>query len=297
MPALITNLVKNWPKAIAHLASFDLLIEVIDARAPQASTQVLGKKILELKNVLQIGYFSFTDFTSNANLTNWQQFWKRKKVFFIPVNFFVNQKIGDLIRILITRGLLTLDDDKVIKIAIVGTPNSGKRTLIYKIHQERINFKANNWNLFLDKIMKKNWISKAIVYKKQEYQIKIADTPPVLNPHVLNDQNLQNHLYMLKKIDPPLEALVNFASRTFVQLLKLNRITINKIYGLNITSAQFKQGLSSEEIINFFEIIAVRRGLNPSDENFDLNNIFTLFLQDLAKGFIKPLILEEVGDA
>ena len=278
---------KKLQKVSQLAAQADLIIEVIDARIPISTADLLNYNDAALKGIPRIIYFSFKDIANPVWNQAWQNFYNQQNRFVVPDHFFDKHNIEDLIKLLQKEAIMPNDSHqqshKPQTIVTIGAPRVGKKTLINKL--KGLHHRIPNRSL-LDKITHKNTLHQITD------TIKVWDTIPVLKANLKELPQQILNLKILNKINIGETSIMALATQAFVSLFKYNFKSLNKAYNLNITPAQASKVLQPEVLNRYINMIAVNRGLNNEFNNIDGTQVFIKFHQDIKNNFIKNFSLE-----
>ena len=169
------HMAKTKNEIISILKIIDLVIEVIDARVPYSSKNIMFDEIL--KNKKRLIVLSKTDLADKTQTEKWNKYYSKNHeiitldLFSSKTKDFITKKINEIMRDKISiwkeKGIVR----RKIKIAIVGLPNVGKSTLINRLANKKITEVKNIPG-----------VTKNLSWIKINDDFDLLDTPGVLYP-------------------------------------------------------------------------------------------------------------------
>lgn len=260
-----------------RLKIIDVIIELLDARAPLASRNDV---LLDLtKNKKRLVVLTKCDLADDKITRLWMEFFKKQGAFVVTLDQ-SNKKLLESLKDSIEE-LGAEKQEKLIKkgmkpqpirAMIVGIPNVGKSTLINRIAQKRAASVQNTPG----HTRAQQWI-------KVNKDFELLDTPGILPPNYSNPTNAINLALLgsIKETILPLDELgdklLDFLKENYADFLKA-RFQI-----------EFKNDEENYEILTK---IAQRRGLITNKE-FDIGRANILVLKEFKDGLIGKISLEK----
>lgn len=259
-----------------RLKIIDVIIELLDARAPLASR---NEVLLDLtKNKKRLVVLTKCDLADDKITRLWIEFFKKQGTFVVTLDQnnkklleYLKASIGELgaekQEKLMKKGM----KPQPIRAMIVGIPNVGKSTLINRIAQKRAASVQNTPGH-----------TKAQQWIKVNKDFELLDTPGILPPNYSNPTTAINLALLgsIKETILPLDELgdklLDFLKANYADYLKA-RFQI-----------EFKNDEANYEILTK---IAQRRGLITNKE-FDIGRANILVLKEFKEGLIGRISLE-----
>lgn len=264
----------------------DLVIEVLDARAPFASQNLNFRKILKTKPVLyaiakadladpQVTKQWITTLTEQGN-----------NIFIIDHN---NKNIvKELIVAIEHSAKAKIDKDKargfinsLINVLVIGIPNVGKSTLINKLIKDK-SVKVGN----------KPGVTRGIQTLILNKYITLMDTPGVLPSKFASDNVAINlcGIYSIKEeVYPREEIAIKLMQNIYNHYSNL----IEKKFRL---ANSFAKPISEEDCYIVFATIAQHNGWILAENTPDLERVMQAFIRDLANGEVGRVSFERPSE-
>ncbi len=207
----------HMKKALNNIESklklVDVIVEILDARAPKSSRNFLFKEFAPSKKRLFV--FSKKDLADEIMMKNWAFAMTKTQNTVIFADLNNNNDIKNIIKNIETLGQENLKKDyekglkrKAIRVLIIGIPNVGKSTLINRI----IGKKKVNVENRPGKTRSEQWI-------KVNERFELLDTPGVL-PMNYEDQDVAKKLAMLGSIKESILPISNLVDE-IINFLKI----------------------------------------------------------------------------
>lgn len=261
-----------------NLKKVDVVLELIDARAPKASENPMIPELIGDKPRILI--FNKGDLADPRGNNRWMDYYKSKKINVVSVNSNTGKGIGDLLDEVdkVMEGKRAKDKDKGIiseqvRAMIIGIPNVGKSTLINSL-ASRKSAKTGN----------KPGITRTNQWIKVENRMLLLDTPGVLWPKFESEELALNLAYIgsikdevIPKDDVALK-LIEKLGREYPKLLE----------------ERFNISLKENPLENMEEI-AKKRGAIMRGNEIDYSRVTDIILDEFRKGTIGRITLEKVN--
>jgi len=260
-----------------RLKIIDVIIELLDARAPLASR---NEVLLDLtKNKKRLVVLTKCDLADDKITRLWIEFFKKQGTFVVTLDQsnkklleYLKASIGELGAEKQEKSIKKGMKPQPIRAMIVGIPNVGKSTLINRIAQKRAASVQNTPGH-----------TKAQQWIKVNKDFELLDTPGILPPNYSNPTNAINLALLgsIKETILPLDELgdklLDFLKENYIDFLKA-RFQI-----------EFKNDETNYEILTK---IAQRRGL-LTNKVFDIGRANMLVLKEFKEGLIGKISLEK----
>jgi len=259
-------------KAAETMEFTDVVIEVLDARAPAASQNPIIKELGAARQRVNLKILNKADLADPKVTDQWIQYFnklpKTKAIAISCKNANETKKILTLCLSLAPHRGSTL---KPLRMMIMGVPNVGKSTLM---------------NAILNKRIAKVGDEPAITKQQQRHQINdhmiLIDTPGMMWPKIENEMDsyilaanyaIGKNAYFEEEVA---EKLAGILLSRYPELLKSR-------YALESTSI---------DSIDLLEYISEKRNLKLKDKSYDLLKASTVLLNDYRQNKLGRISLE-----
>lgn len=271
------HMVKATREIIERLKVIDVIIEIVDSRAPISSKNPFLEDVTNSKKRLLV--FSKKDLTDDNKINMFENYYQDKNYDTILAN--LNDK-KDILEIIKKVQFLGKDrQEKYLKrgmkpqplrVMIIGIPNVGKSTLINKLTRKNAASVQNTPGH-----------TRAQQWVRINENFELLDTPGILPPHY-EDKTYSLHLALIGSIKENILPIEDLYDYLIEFLLKEYPSSLNKRYGVDET-------LSIHEITNE---IAKRRGLLLKGNEYDEEKTKKLVLKEFKEGIITPVIIDKL---
>ena len=258
----------------------DIVIELVDARAPYSSKNPMIDEIT--KNKPRLIVLTKKDMADDQYTKQWVQYYEKCGYQAMSVNlknFNEYQKVIEKCRVVLkdkmekekARGL----KPRAIRAMVLGIPNVGKSTFINKLANRKATVTGN-----------KPGVTKAQQIIRIAKDFELFDTPGVLWPK-LDDEHVAKNIALLGSIKQsilPLDDLfieaMRYLSKHYPELLK-------ERYQLEIDEND------PDWIIHTFDHIAKIRKIKPLHGETDYDRVMELFFSEVNDGSIGKITWED----
>ena len=259
-----------------NLKLVDIVLEIIDARIPESSRNPMLDDILKDKPRMII--MNKSDLADPKENQRWINKFKNDGVIALPMNSKEKINVGkiyDMARKILADKFKKYEEKEIenpiIRMMIVGVPNSGKSTFINNVAQRKGARVGNRPGV----TQTKQWI-------KTNSNLQLLDTPGVLWPKF--DDRTGLHLSYTNAIK---DEILNIEDLTLYFLRELAESypeNLKERYGVD----------PSMEAIDIYEAIAKRHGAIIAGGDFDYTRTATIILNDFRTGKLGRITLEKI---
>lgn len=259
-----------------NLKLVDIVLEIIDSRIPESSRNPMLDDILKDKPRMII--MNKSDLADPKENQRWINKFKNDGIIALPMNSKEKINVGkiyDMAREILADKFKKYEEKEIenpiIRMMIVGVPNSGKSTFINNVAQRKGARVGNRPGV----TQTKQWI-------KRNSNLQLLDTPGVLWPKF--DDRTGLHLSYTNAIK---DEILNIEDLTLYFLRELAEEypeNLKERYGVDPTM----------EAIDIYEAIAKRRGAIIAGGDFDYTRTATIILNDFRTGKLGRITLEKI---
>ena len=259
-----------------NLKQVDIVLEIIDARIPESSRNPMLDDILKDKPRMII--MNKSDLADPKENQRWINRFKNDGIIALSMNSKEKINVGkiyDMAREILADKFKKYEEKEIenpiIRMMIVGVPNSGKSTFINNVAQRKGARVGNRPGV----TQTKQWI-------KTNSNLQLLDTPGVLWPKF--DDRTGLHLSYTNAIK---DEILNIEDLTLYFLRELAESypeNLKERYGVD----------PSMEAIDIYEAIAKRRGAIIAGGDFDYTRTATIILNDFRTGKLGRITLEKI---
>ena len=258
-------------KEIARsLSSIDVIIEILDARAPYSSSNPVIDKIVKEKPVIKL--LNKSDLSDPLDTKKWQQYYNKSEYQnSIAINAMTSESKNEIVNLI--SQLSERKEGKNTLTMVVGIPNVGKSSVI---------------NMLAGKKIARTGNEPAITKGQQKINLRngimLIDTPGILWPKI-EDPESGLKLAALGSIrntavgyDEIAIYIIKFLMQKYPDYLK----------------ARYKIDLLSQDEHEIIELLAKKRGCLSKGGKIDLTKISEIIADDLRKGAYGQITLESI---
>ena len=256
-------------KEIARsLSSIDVIIEILDARAPHSSSNPVIDRIVKEKPVIKL--LNKSDLSDPYHTQKWQQYFNESEYQnSIAINAMKSDSKNEIVNLI--SKLSERKEGKNTLTMVVGIPNVGKSSVI---------------NMLAGKKIAKTGNEPAITKGQQKINLRngimLIDTPGILWPKI-EDPESGLKLAALGSIrntavgyDEIAIYIIKFLMQKYPDYLK----------------ARYKIDLLSQDEHEIIELLAKKRGCLSKGGKIDLTKISEIIADDLRRGAYGQITLE-----
>lgn len=256
-------------KEIARsLSSIDVIIEILDARAPHSSSNPVIDKIVKEKPVIKL--LNKSDLSDPYHTQKWQQYFNKSEYQnSIAINAMTSESKNEIVNLI--SKLSERKEGKNTLTMVVGIPNVGKSSVI---------------NMLAGKKIARTGNEPAITKGQQKINLRngimLIDTPGILWPKI-EDAESGLKLAALGSIrntavgyDEIAIYIIKFLMQKYPDYLK----------------ARYKIDLLSQDEHEIIELLAKKRGCLSKGGKIDLTKISEIIADDLRRGAYGQITFE-----
>lgn len=270
------HMAKTKKQIIEDLKLIDIVVEVLDARIPLASTNPDMQEYISQKN--RIIVLNKADLADEKRTKEWIDYYKKNGILAIPISATTNSGIKNVVTE-IRKEYEKIKDKyvkkgrigKAIRVMILGIPNVGKSTFINTLCKRSA-----------AKVGNKPGVTKQKQWIKIADNIELMDTPGMLWPK-LDNKEYAIHLAYIGTIGE--NAVDNEEiAYNLVGYLKEN-------YAENI-KARYNVDIEGKDTMQIIEEIARKRGAIISGGEINLEKISNIILNEFQSGKLGRITIE-----
>lgn len=259
------------------LKLIDIVIEIVDSRAPNSSKNKFLEKLT--KNKKRIIVMSKKDLADPNLLKKWEEKYRNEGYYPVPCNLNNNQDINEILKAIQIVGKEKVDRDirrgmkpQPIRVMVIGIPNVGKSTLINRLSKRGSASTANTPG----HTRSQQWI-------RVDKSLELLDTPGILPPHYDSQKDAIN-LALIGSMKLETISVSDLVNELLVFLRKNHLDKVKERYSLENVNSDY----------DILEGIARRRGLLLSQGQYDLEKAEILLLKEFKEGLIVKTIIDEL---
>ena len=250
------------------LSSIDVIIEILDARAPHSSSNPVIDKIVKEKPVIKL--LNKSDLSDPLDTKKWQQYFNKSEYQnSIAINAMTSESKNEIVNLI--SQLSERKEGKNTLTMVVGIPNVGKSSVI---------------NMLAGKKIAKTGNEPAITKGQQKINLRngimLIDTPGILWPKI-EDPESGLKLAALGSIrntavgyDEIAIYIIKFLMQKYPDYLK----------------ARYKIDLLSQDEHEVIELLAKKRGCLSKGGKIDLTKISEIIVDELRTGIFGQISFE-----
>ena len=270
------HMAKTKKQIVEDLKLIDIVIEILDARIPIASTNPDIQD--SIKNKIKIIVLNKSDLANNESTKNWIKYFKENGITAIAVEANNGKNIKEVIglikekyKVINEKYIKKGRKGKAARVMVLGIPNVGKSTFINSL-AKRNTAKVGN----------KPGVTKQKQWIKIDNDIELMDTPGMLWPR-LDNKELAMHLAYVGTIGDNAIDNEEIAYYLLEYLLKNYPQNIEERYDLKI---------ENKETMEIMKEIARKRGAIISGGNINMQKISDVILNEFRSGKLGRITIE-----
>ncbi len=258
-------------KEIARsLSSIDVIIEILDARAPHTSSNPVIDKIIKEKPVIKV--LNKSDLSDPLDTKKWQQYFNKSEYQnSIAINAMTSDSKNEIVNLISQLG--ERKEGKNTLTMVVGIPNVGKSSVI---------------NMLAGKKIARTGNEPAITKGQQKINLRngimLIDTPGILWPKI---EDPESGLKLAA-----LGSIRNTAVGYYEIAIYIIKFLMQKYP--DYLKARYKIDLLSQDEHEIIELLAKKRGCLSKGGKIDLTKISEIIADDLRKGAYGQITLESI---
>ena len=259
------------------LKLIDIVIEIVDSRAPQSSKNKFLENLTKTKK--RIIVMSKKDLADPSLLKKWEEKYKLEGYYPVPCDLNNNQDINSILKAIQVVGKDKIDRDirrgmkpQPIRVMVIGIPNVGKSTLINRLSKRGSASTANTPG----HTRSQQWI-------RVDKTLELLDTPGILPPHYDSQKEAIN-LALIGSMKLETISTSDLVNELLVILRKNHLDKLIERYSLEKVETDF----------DILEGIAKRRGLLLTQGQYDIEKAEVLLLKEFKEGLIVKTFVDEL---
>ena len=269
----------------ARIEIVDVVVEVIDSRAPYSSKNATFKKLLKDKPIVYI--FSKADIADSKVTQQWVDYYIKNENSKVIVLYNRHTDIvNELINVINELTIKKREKDKakgikntLINALVNGIPNGGKSTFINRVIKGK-NVKVGN----------KPGVTRGIQLIHLNPFINLLDTPGVL-PSKLESETVAVNICAINSIKDNVFPKERVAAKLMSYIYNNYDDIIEKYYKINL---RLQKPISVIDSYKIFETIGIEKKWYVTEDILDMERILSSFLKDLDKGKLGKISFEKV---
>lgn len=278
------HMAKTKKEIIEDLKLIDIVLEIIDARAPMSSrNEDLEKYIKDKEKILVLNKSDLSDDIQNKK---WIQYFEKNEIDSILFNGQNGKN---------TNGLLKMINDKYeiikekyekkgrigrnVRCMVIGIPNVGKSSIINRLSKRKIARAENRPGVTVSK----QWI-------KITDGIELLDTPGMMVPKIDSERKLEV-LSMINAINEKVLDEEDLAFNLLKILMKNYPKNLEKRYNIVVLS---NVEITGEDVLKLRDNIAKKVGAISRGNSIDEKRVSHIIINDFRTGKLGKITLDEI---
>ena len=286
------HMAKTMKEIEENLRLVDLVVIILDSRIVRSSDNPEINKLIEKKNRIYV--LNKKDLSEEAETEKWISYYSSKGIPAIATNCELEDDVKKVLKLIEKQSVEIKEKaadrgrNKIIRIMIIGVPNSGKSSFINRISKRKAAIVGNRPGV----TRQKQWI-------RLEENLELLDTPGVLWPKI-NNNNAALPLSFTGAIKDDILDLVEIAYELIKWMME-NKYEENLKSRYDIKDEEIKEIFNSdlednEKIIEVMNIIGRNKGCLIKGGEIDLMKVSKLVLTDFRSGKLGRITVEKVDD-
>lgn len=276
------HMAKAKREIAAKLPVIDVVVEILDARAPIASQS----KDLEnlIKHKKRIVVLNKADLADNQVTKLWSDYFHANEI-----NILITKSLSEKIKPELIKQIKLVNQQKLqqqmakgirnpkIRVLILGLPNVGKSTFINNLLQRKVTRTANTPG-----------VTRGQQWVKLDDMIELLDSPGILSPKLENDET-KLILALIKALPTKplfLEEIANFALKFLISNYPNNLL---KHYQIPLP----QEKIDNEVLANYFLALAEKYHFKLNKEQYNIERAMNLLVHDLQDGKLGLISFEK----
>lgn len=258
-----------------NLKLVDIVIELVDARAPQSSQNPMLQEVIQKKQKIIV--LMKRDLADPVKTKQWTDYFQENEINSLAIHVNNKNDIAKLIELVNKEGLMEQQkfidkgvQQRSIRALIAGVPNVGKSTLINRLANKKI-----------AKIGDRPGITKMQQWIKVKQKFELLDTPGILWP------KFEDELTGMKL------AALGTIKNELIPTQDVAAFVIDFIYNNHPNMLYERYDLTKhEDMWDSFVHIGKRRGALESGGQVNFDKVAEIILQDFRYGKLGNITLE-----
>ncbi|AGY41634.1 50S ribosomal subunit maturation GTPase RbgA [Mesoplasma florum W37] len=280
-PGHMNKTLKNIEEKIPVV---DLVIEILDARAPYSSRNLTFSKILKNKPILYV--LSKADIADPNITKEWVEFYEKKNNTVMVLEDKQKNIVKPLIDLINKATKEKQEKDKakgmvnsLINVLVIGIPNVGKSTFINRLIKNK-SVKAGN----------KPGLTRGIQLIHLSQFISLLDTPGVL-PAKLENETVATNICAINSIKEDVYPKERVAGKLMQYLFNHYEGLIENHYKI---SPRLQRPIQITDTFIIFEMIGKVRKWYMNDDLLDYDRVIDAFMRDIIANEFNKVSFERI---
>lgn len=259
----------------AEIKNVDIIIYVLDSRAPFSSVNPKFKEVINNKPIIYA--FNKIDLADMTLVKQWQDYFKTEHSDTVVLNSTLSgtaKQITTKMKEMLSSKIERNEKKGIVlplRAMVLGVPNSGKSTLINNLCKKGKTVTGN-----------KPGVTKGKQWVKIEGNFELLDTPGTLWPSFDNIV-VAKHLAYIGSIRDQVLDVTDLAFEFLKDFKKEHKENLNERYNLDVTNM---------EVLEIYESICASRGFIVKGGEFDYLRAGNAILDDFRKGRMGQITLD-----
>jgi ribosome biogenesis GTPase A len=271
---------KTMEELQSTLKVIDLVLVIVDARAPNSSINPALLKLLGNKPYLMV--LNKADLADKKTTSVWLEYYQKQSINAMSLSAkkmerqhlinHIKEVLSEKIIKQKAKGLV----NRPIRVAIVGIPNVGKSTIINRLAKRKAM-----------KVENRAGVTKALKWIKIEQNLELLDSPGLLWPK-FEDQEIAKKIAMLGSIKEAILPSEILAYEIIMFMTSVHLSKFNNFFKIEALACQ-----NPQQAHQVLEIIAKTRGLLLPADKPNLKATESLVIREFQNGSFGPISLEQ----